>query len=120
MTHRILSKRDQSAVVRYAMDRIDEALAQAWMREFCAANNISVRAIRDADNRPVTSEQRIKVAVYLCDRGVMRRVVARVMNRHFDMVRYYIKPAHRKRRQDKRRKNTERWRGNVQLSETHL
>lgn len=104
----ILSKRDRSATVRYAMDRIEEALAQVWMREFCAANNISVLAIRGADNRPEISKQRIKVALYLCGRGVARWAVASVMHRHYDMIRYYVKPSLRAWRKEKNRRNTER------------
>lgn len=106
----ILSKRDQSAVVRYAMDRIDEALAQAWMREFCAANGILVHTLRDANCTPWAMEQRIKVAMYLRSKRVKCIVIAKLLHRHHDMVRYYTRPALRKRKQTYNRLNTGRWR----------
>lgn len=110
---RILSKRDQSAVVRYAMDRIDEALAQANMRDFCRAHGFSVPDIRFGNQRPDTMENRIKVALHLSSKGFKRRVIAKVMNRHYDMIRYYTKPALRQRKRVKNRLNAGRWRGDV-------
>lgn len=121
MTH-ILSKRDQSAVIRYAMDRIDEALAQAWMRDFCKVNSFSVPDIRWGNQRPDTMDQRIKVAIHLSSKGFKRALIAKVMNRHYDMIRYYTKPALRERKRVKNRLNAERWRDspkikvNVQLT----
>lgn len=109
MTH-ILSKRDRCAVVRYAMDRIDEALAQAWMRDFCKVHGFSVPDIRWGNQRPETMEQRIKVAVHLSGKGFKRALIAKVMNRHYDMIRYYTKPALRQRKRVKNRMNAERWR----------
>lgn len=106
----ILSKRDQSAVVRYAMDRIDEALAQAWMREFCAANDILIHTLQDANNTPWAMKQRFQVATFLRSKQVKARIVAKLMNRHYDMIRYYTKPALRARKRVKNRMNAERWR----------
>lgn len=117
----ILSNRDRTAVVRYAMDRIDEALAQAWMREFCKVHGFSVPDIRWGNQRPDTMEQRIKVAIYLSSKGFKRGLIAKVMNRHYDMIRHYTKPALRERKRAKNRLNAGRWRGDAaQLSETHL
>lgn len=106
----VLSKRDRSAVVRYAMDRLDEALAQAWMRDFCRAHGFSVPDVRFGNQRPKIMEQRIAVAVHLSGRGFKRRVIAAVMNRHYDMVRYYTKPALRARKRVKNCLNAKRWR----------
>lgn len=106
----ILSKRDQSAVVRYAMDRIDEALAQANMRDFCRMHGFSVPDVRCGNQRPGTMQQRIKVAVHLHGKGFKRRVIAKVMNRHYDMIRYYTKPALRQRKRVKNCLNAKRWR----------
>lgn len=107
----ILSKRDQSAVVRYAMDRIDEALAQANMRDFCKAQGFSIPDIRWGNQRPSTMEQRIKVAIHLSGKGFKRMVIAKVMNRHYDMIRYYVKPALRERKKANNRMKTAHWRG---------
>lgn len=107
----VLSKRDQSAVVRYAMDRIDEAIAQAWMREFCAANSIGIGNLRAVDQSPRIMEQRIEVAMYLRSKRVNGRIIAKLLHRHYDMVRYYTRPALRKNKQDYNRANTGRWRG---------
>lgn len=112
----ILSKRDQSAVVRYAMDRIDEALAQAWMREFCAASGIGIGNLRAADHTPRIMEQRIKVALYLRSKRVKCIVIAKLLHRHHDMIRYYTRPALRERKQAYNRVNTGRWRGDVRPS----
>lgn len=109
----ILSKRDRTAVVRYAMDRIDEALAQAWMRDFCRMHGFSVPDIRWGNQRPDTMEQRIKVAIHLSSKGFKRALIAKVMNRHYDMIRYYTKPALRARKRAKNCLNAKRWRGDV-------
>lgn len=106
----ILNKSDRRAVVRYALDRIDEAVAQAWMREFCAANNILVHTLRDANNAPWAMEQRICVAVHLRSKRVKYAVIAKLMHRHYDMIRYYTKPALRARKQACNLLNTGRWR----------
>lgn len=112
----ILPLRDQRAVVRYAMDRIDEALAQAWMREFCAANGIGIGNLRAADQTAAIMEQRIKVAMHLRSKRVKVITIAKLLHRHHDMVRYYTRPALRARKQDYNRLNTGRWRGSVQAS----
>lgn len=106
----VLSIRDQRAVVHYALDRIDEAIAQAWMREFCTANGILVHTLRDANNTLWAMEQRIRVAVYLRSKRVKHAVIAKLMHRHYDMIRYYMKPTLRARKQDYNRLNTGRWR----------
>lgn len=95
---KILSDRDRNAVIRYALDRIDEALAQASMLEFCKAKNIAVEHIRGGNQRPSMVEKRIQVAVYLSSCGFRRRLIAAAMHRHYDMVRYYTKPALRARK----------------------
>lgn len=115
MTH-VLSIRDRRAVVRYALDRIDESLAQAWMREFCAANGILIHTLRDANNSPWAMEQRIRVATYLRGRGVKHAVIAKLMHRHHDMIKYYVNPVLRERKQAYNLANTGRWRGNAQPS----
>lgn len=112
----VLPLRDQRAVVRYAIDRIDEALAQAWMREFCAANRIGIGNLRAADQTAGIMEQRIKVAMYLRSKRVKCIVIAKLLQRHYDMVRYYTRPALRARKQTYNRLNTGRWRGSVQPS----
>src|SRR5258707_1258705 len=94
----VLNKRDQSAVVRYAMDRIDEALAQAWMRDFCTANDILIHTLQDANNTPWAMKQRFQVATFLRVKQVKGRIVKKLMNRHYDMIRYYTKPALRERK----------------------
>lgn len=104
----ILSKRDQSAVIRYAMDRIDEALAQADMRNFCRVHGFSVPDVRFGNQRPDIMRQRIKVAIHLSGKGFKRRVIAKVMNRHYDMIRYYTKPALRARKRVKNCLNAKR------------
>lgn len=115
----ILSKRDHNAAVRYAMDRIDEALAQALMRDFCKENDIVVGDVRGINQRPGIINKRIRVAVYLSGRGFKRRVIAAVMNKHYDMVRYYTKPALRKRKQIKNRLNAIRWRIPAEIKVNH-
>lgn len=106
----ILPQSDRRAVVRYAIDRIDEALAQAWMREFCAANNILVHTLRDANSMPWAMRQRIKVAIHLRSRRVKHAVIAKLMHRHHDMIKYYVNPALRRRKMAYNRANTGRWR----------
>lgn len=92
------------------MDRIEEALAQAKMLEYCEACGIAVELIRGPNQRQEVFEMRVKLAIYLCSVGVRRRVVAKVMHRHYDMIRYYTKPTLRERRKAKFKVNTERLR----------
>lgn len=106
----ILSIRDRRAVIHYALDRIDEALAQAWMREFCAANRIGIGNLRAVDQTPRIMKQRIKVAMYLRGKGVKGTIVAKLLHRHYDMVRYYTRPQLRAHKQSYNRVNTGRWR----------
>lgn len=118
----ILSKRDQSAVVRYAIDRIDEALAQAWMKEFCAANGILIHTLQDSNNTPWAMEHRFQAAVFLRSRRVKYAIIAKLMHRHYDMIRYYVKPALRERKKANNRLKTAHWRGKAaaQMSESRL
>lgn len=112
MKMRILSERDQSAVVRYALDRIDEALAQAWLKEFCDANGILMHTLQDANNTPWASEQRFRAAAFLRSKRVTYTIIAQLMNRHYDMIRYYVKPALRERKKANNRLKTAHWREN--------
>lgn len=111
MARPILSRRDRRSVVSYAMDRIEEALVQAWLAEFCNARGIEINLIRGQNCGRKAVESRMQAAIYLCSiKGVRRTAAAKVMHRHYDMIRHYLKPALRKRRLDKNRLNAGRWR----------
>lgn len=107
----VLSKSDERAAVRYAIDRIDEALAQAWMKEFCSTSGILLHTLRDANNSSWAMQQRIDVATYLRGRGVRHGVIAKLMHRHVDMIKYYVNHALRSRKRLYNKRNTGRWRG---------
>lgn len=117
----ILSKRDRTAVVRYALDRIDEALALALLKEFCAANGILIHTLQDSNNTPWAMEHRFQAAAFLRNKGVTYTIIAKLMHRHYDMIRYYTKPALRERKKANNRLKTAHWRDNAaRLSEVHL
>jgi hypothetical protein len=100
------------------MDRIDEALAQALMQDFCAANGILIHTVRDANNSPWAMDQRVRVAVFLRSKRIKHVVIAKCMHRHVDMIKYYTSPTLRQRKRDYNRLNTGRWRESVQPLET--
>lgn len=90
-----LSKRDQREVVKLVIPYIDRVLAQAEMVRFAAKKRFSIPTMRSTDASKSATRMRMATAQHLKSVGITTRIVAELLNRNYDTVRYYIHEHHR-------------------------
>lgn len=95
MRKSVLSKRDHREISKRVLPYIDRVLAQAEMVRFAAANRISIPVMRSVDGSQSATKMRMATARHLKSKGINARIIAELLNRNYDTVRYYIHENHR-------------------------
>lgn len=102
---KILPDAARSELVRMVIPYIDRVFAEALFRQFLARKGYSARIIRQPSRDVKSVAARFEVARYLRSQRVTMPIIAEIMNRDYDTVRYYLNERHRVARHNRYLKN---------------